>query len=80
MYKKRIYTTIKDARHEEKRLQFEIDQVWLYVHVPAVKRGRTKKLASFWRGLYMVIDRVNAAVDYCIHLVDSTKTLIMYRN
>ena len=35
----------KDARGET----FAVgDQVWLYV--PAVKRGRTKKLASFWRG------------------------------
>ena len=35
-----------DARGE---LTFAVgDQVWLYV--PAVKRGRTKKLASFWRG------------------------------
>ena len=34
------------------------------VYVPAVKQGRTKKLASFWRGPYTVIDRLNAAVNY----------------
>ena len=65
----------KDARGET----FAVgDQVWLYV--PAVKRGRTKKLASFWRGPYTVIDRLNAAVDYRIQLVGSTKTLIVHRN
>ena len=65
----------KDARGET----FAVgDQVWLYV--PAVKWGRTKKLASFWRGPYMVIDRLNAAVDYRIQLVGSTKTLKVHRN
>ena len=64
----------KDARGET----FAVgDQVWLYV---PVKRGRTKKLASFWRGPYTVIDRLNAAVDYRIQLVGSTKTLIVHRN
>ena len=42
----------KDARGET----FAVgDQLWLYV--PAVKRGRMKKLASFWRGPYTVIYR-----------------------
>ena len=52
--------------------------MWLYV--PAVMRGRTKKLASFWRGPYTVIDRLNAAVDNRIQLVGSTKTLIVHCN
>ena len=54
------------------------DQVWLYV--PAVKQGRMKKLASFWRGPYTVIDQLNAAVDYRIQSVGSMKMLIVHRN
>ena len=52
--------------------------MWLYV--PAVRQGRTKKLASFWRGPYTVIDRLNAALNYRIQLVGSTKTLVVHRN
>ena len=39
------------------------DQVWLFV--PAVKQGRTEKLASLWRGPYTLIDPINA---WCIKL------------
>ena len=34
------------------------DQVWLYV--PSVKSGNTKKLASLCYGPYTVIDRINS--------------------
>eukprot|EP00731_Ephydatia_muelleri_P006855 Em0003g1103a len=54
------------------------DQVWLFV--PAVKQGRTRKLASLWRGPYTVIDRINGALNYRIQLVGSTKTLVVHRN
>ena len=39
------------------------DQVWLYN--PAVKTGRTKKLASLWRGPYTIIDKLSP-VNYRI--------------
>eukprot|EP00731_Ephydatia_muelleri_P030002 Em0021g525a len=42
--------------------------------------SRMKKFTSFWRGLYTVIDQLNAAVDYRIQLVGSTKMLIVHRN
>lgn len=54
------------------------DQVWLFV--PAVKQGRTKKLASLWRGPYTVVDRINGALNHRIQLVGSTKTLVVHRN
>ena len=87
----KIYNDVKgklDAAHARSKKNYDKgvsgekfavgDQVWLYV--PAVKQGRTKKLASFWRGPYTVIDRLNAAVNYRIQLVGSTKTLVVHRN
>ena len=53
------------------------DRVWLYI--PAVKQGRTKKLSSLWRGTYTIIDRVGD-LDYCIQLIGSSKTLVVHRN
>ena len=54
------------------------DQVWLYV--PAVKTGTTKKLASLWWGPYTVIDKLSA-VNYRIHLLGvPTKTLVVHHN
>eukprot|EP00731_Ephydatia_muelleri_P029837 Em0021g360a len=53
------------------------DRVWLFI--PAVKTGRTKKLASLWRGPYTVIDRTGH-VNYRIQLIGTTKTLIVHRN
>ena len=32
------------------------DRVWLFV--PAIKKGQTKKFASLWRGQYTIIDKV----------------------
>ena len=42
------------------------DQVWLYV--PAVKAGTTKKLACLWRGPYTIIDKLSA-LNYRIQLL-----------
>lgn len=53
------------------------DRVWLYI--PAVKPGRTRKLSSLWRGPYTIIDRVGD-LDYHIQLIGSSKTLIVHRN
>ena len=53
------------------------DRVWLYV--PAVKPGKTKKLSTLWRGPYTVIDRTGP-VNYCIQLIGSTTTAIVHRN
>ena len=54
------------------------DQVWLYV--PAVKTGTTKKLASLWRGPYTVTDKLSA-VNYRIQLLGVPgKTLVVHHN
>ena len=53
------------------------DRVWLFV--PAVKTGRTKKLASLWRGPYTVIDKLSP-VNYRIQLIGTTKSLVVHRN
>ena len=42
------------------------DQVWL--HVPAVKAGTSKKFASQWRGPYTVLDKLSAT-NYRIKLI-----------
>jgi len=67
-------------RHDNKEsgVSFSIgDLVWLYV--PAIKQGRTKKLLNLWRGSYTVIDKTSD-VNYKIQLVGANKTLIVYRN
>ena len=54
------------------------DQVWL--HVPVVKPGRTKKFTSQWRGPYTVMDRVNTA-NYRIRLIGSpAKDTVVHHN
>ena len=53
------------------------DLVWL--HVPAIKQGRTKKFSNLWRGPYTVIDKTSN-VNYKIQLVDANKPLIVHRN
>ena len=53
------------------------DRVWLFVL--AVKTGRTKKLASLWRGPYTVIDKLSP-VNYRIQLIGTTKSLVVHRN
>ena len=54
------------------------DLVWL--HVSAVKPGRTKKFASQWKGPYTIMDRISE-VNYKIKLVgSSTKATIVHHN
>ena len=53
------------------------DRVWLFV--PALKRGRTKKLASLWRGPYTVVDKTSP-VNYQIQLIGGAGNLVVHRN
>ena len=54
------------------------DRVWLYT--PAVKVGRTKKLASLWRGPYTVLDKTST-VNYRIQLIGSSRPpMVVHRN
>jgi len=54
------------------------DQVWLFV--PAVKTGQTKKLASLWRGPYTVTDKLSP-VNYRIQLLGvPNKTSVVHHN
>lgn len=53
------------------------DRVWLFV--PAVTTGRTKKFASFWRRPYTIIDKTSP-VNYKIQLIGGTTTSIVHRN
>ena len=78
---------IKAAHHRNKtrydrhtaNTYFSIgDQVWLYV--PAIKTGTTKKLACLWRGPYTIIDKLSA-LNYRIQLLGvPTKTLVVHHN
>ena len=51
----------------------------VYLFVPAVKSGRTKKLSSLWRGPYTVVDKTSP-VNYLIQLVGGTSKSIVHRN
>jgi len=53
------------------------DRVWLYV--PVVKRGQSKKLTSFWQGTYTVVDKTSA-VNYCIRLIGTSRSLVVHNN
>ncbi len=53
------------------------DRVWLYV--PAVKVGRSRKLASLWRGPYTIVGKTSS-VNYRIQLIGATAVLIVHRN
>eukprot|EP00731_Ephydatia_muelleri_P009263 Em0004g1601a len=53
------------------------DRVWLYV--PAVKTGTTRKLASLWRGPYTVVDKLSS-VNYKIQIIGGAKCQIVHRN
>ena len=53
------------------------DLVWLYV--PAIKSGRTKKFSCLWRGPYTVIDKTSV-VNYKVQLLGSMKTVVVHRN
>ena len=53
------------------------DRVWLYI--PAVKQGQSKKLSSLWRGSYTVIDKTNS-VNYRIQLIGISRSLVVHYN
>ena len=53
------------------------DIVWLYV--PAIMSGLSRKLSSLWRGPYTVLDKVTN-VNYMIQLIGSTKCQIVRAN
>ena len=53
------------------------DRVWLFV--PAIKKGQTKKFASLWRGPYTIIDKVGP-VNYHVQLIGGTQKRIVHRN
>ena len=68
------------AAHDHRSQGTELkvgDRVWLYV--PAVKSGRTKKLSSLWRGPYTVLDRTSP-VNYRIQLIGSVVSVVVHRN
>ena len=51
--------------------------MWLYM--PAIKQGRTKKFALLWCGPYTILDRVGP-VNYLVQVIGSTKTLVVHWN
>ena len=53
------------------------DRVWLYV--PAVKQGRSRKLSSLWRGPYTVVDKTSP-VNYRIQLIGTSRSLVVHHN
>ncbi len=53
------------------------DCVWLFI--PAVKSGRSRKFSSLWRGPYTVVDKLGP-VNYRIQLLGTSRTLIVHRN
>ena len=61
--KRRKETHDRDTRGAEFKVG---DRVWLYV--PAIKPGKTKKLSSLWRGPYTVLDKTSP-VNYSIQLI-----------
>ena len=71
---------VNKRRHDNKELGRRLsvgDLVWLYL--PAIKQGRTKKFSSLWQGPCTVIDKTSD-MNYKIQLVGTNKTLIVHRN
>ena len=77
-----------DAAHQRQKLSadrsstgestFQVgDIVWLYI--PAVKTGLSRKLSSLWRGPYTILDKVTA-VNYKIQLIGGTKCQTVHSN
>lgn len=52
---------------------------WLWLFVPAIKKGRTKDLAALWWDPYTVVDKANQ-VNYRITLVGYAGNLVVHRN
>ena len=48
----------------------------VYLFVPAVKKGRSTKLASLWQGSYTVVDKTSPVNQ----LIGGTKTAIVHHN
>ena len=53
------------------------DRVWLFV--PAIKKGQTRKFSSLWRGPYTIIDKVGP-VNYHVQLIGGTQKRVVHRN
>lgn len=53
------------------------DRVWLFV--PTVKRGQTKKFVSLWRGPYTILDKVSA-VNYRIQPIGGRQQNTVHTN
>ena len=51
------------------------ERVWLYT--PVVLKCNTKKLTSFWKGPYTVIDKPSN-VTYKIQLIGATQTFVVH--
>ena len=49
------------------------DRVWLYI--PVVSKGKTKKFTAFWKGPYTIVDKMGE-INYKIQLIGSTHTLL----
>ena len=85
------YTTVRSytqSAHERNKQQYDAvkpylpymvgNQVWL--HVPAVKPGRSKKFVSQWRGPYTVLDKTSVT-NYRVRLIGPpAKDLIVHHN
>eukprot|EP00731_Ephydatia_muelleri_P003232 Em0001g3232a len=53
------------------------DRVWLFV--PAIRKGQTRKFSSLWRGPYTIIDKVGP-VNYHVQLIGGTQKRVVHRN
>ena len=51
----------------------------VYLHVPAVRQGRNKKLASRWTGPYTVVDKVRKC-NLKIQLIGGFKSMVVHVN
>ncbi|KAL5486581.1 hypothetical protein EMCRGX_G019083 [Ephydatia muelleri] len=59
-------------------LKFHVgNRVWLFV--PTVKHGQTKKFVSLWRGPYTILDKVSA-VNYRIQLIGGQQQKTVHTN
>ena len=76
-----VRENVKSAQGRQKQVYnrastYDIgDRVWLYV--PAVRVGSTKKFASLWRGSYTVIDKISP-VNYKIQLIGGYQQKIVH--
>ena len=79
------YTTVQShtqsahERNKQSDAAYTVgNQVWL--HVPAVKTGRSKKLSSQWHGPYTGLDKLSAT-NYLIKIIGSpAKDMVVHHN